>query len=341
MSRFFIQTFASVVFVWLNVSVTTTQHHPVRPWRRASSPPNRSCGKSNWVTTNTQSRVWWAIGSSSARTTRTWTIRRLSRRAARFCICLDRATGQRIWQLPIPRYMAGTIPPFHFDHWKCGICSRPAIDGPYLYVVGPRGDVLCVDRAGQADGNAGPFVDEKSYFGISNAGSYELQPTDGDIVWRFDMIEAVDVIPHDVCGSSPAVCGSYVYACTSNGVDDTHLKVPHPQAPSLIVLHKQTGALVATDGAISGDRILHGTWSSPVVVDIATGRLCCSEAAMASSMRSKHLPNRRRIHRLRPSPPCWRSRGSTIVARASIGCATASRFRMRAGTKTARTVRAR
>ncbi len=187
--------------------------------------------------------------------------------------CLDIASGQRLWQLPIPRYMPGTIPPFHFDHWKCGICSRPAVDGTNLYVVGPRGDVLCVDQAGQADGNTGPFVDEKSYFGVLNGTAYELQPTDGDIVWQFDMIESLDVIPHDVCGSSPAVCGSYVYACTSNGVDDTHLKIPHPQAPSLIVLDKRTGALVATDGAISGDRILHGTWSSPVVVDVASGRL--------------------------------------------------------------------
>ncbi|MHB8973235.1 MAG: hypothetical protein ACYC3X_26715 [Pirellulaceae bacterium] len=28
-------------------------------------------------------------------------------------MCLDRATGSRIWQLPIPRYMPGTTPPFH------------------------------------------------------------------------------------------------------------------------------------------------------------------------------------------------------------------------------------
>ena len=59
--------------------------------------------------------------------------------------------------------------------------------------------------------------------------------------------------------------GDYVYACTSNGVDDTHLRHPRPQGPSLIALDKRTGQLAATDGAVAGDRILHGTWSSPVV----------------------------------------------------------------------------
>ncbi len=164
--------------------------------------------------------------------------------------------------------MPGTTPPFHFDHWKCGICSQPAVDSHRLFVVGPRGDVLCIDPAGQANGNDGPFVDEKSYFGIASDSDYQLTPADGDIVWRFDMLEQLGVIPHDVCGSSPAVLGDYVYACTSNGVDDTHLRIPNPQAPSLIALDKHTGRLAATDGAISGDRILHGTWSSPVAAEL-------------------------------------------------------------------------
>jgi hypothetical protein len=188
-------------------------------------------------------------------------------------MCLDRASGAPIWQLPIPRYMNGTNPPFHFDHWTCGICSRPAIDGNRLFVVGPRGDVLCIDRDGQVNGNDGPFVDEKTYMGIAADSDYDLTPSDGDIVWRFDMIEQLGVVPHDVCGSSPAIHGDYLYACTSNGVDDTHVRVPNPRAPSLIALDKHTGRLAATDGAIIGDRIMHGTWSSPVVAKFANQTL--------------------------------------------------------------------
>ena len=60
-------------------------------------------------------------------------------------MCLEEATGKMLWQLPIPRYMEGTKAPFHFNHWECGVCSRPTLDGKRLYVVGSRGDVLCLD----------------------------------------------------------------------------------------------------------------------------------------------------------------------------------------------------
>ena len=55
-------------------------------------------------------------------------------------MCLEKATGRMIWQLVIPRNMEGTNAPFHFNHWQCGVCSRPALDGKRLYIVGPRGD---------------------------------------------------------------------------------------------------------------------------------------------------------------------------------------------------------
>ena len=33
-------------------------------------------------------------------------------------MCLERSTGKKRWQLPIPRYKEGAMPPFHFNHWK-------------------------------------------------------------------------------------------------------------------------------------------------------------------------------------------------------------------------------
>ena len=183
-------------------------------------------------------------------------------------MCRNPLTGELIWQLPIPRNMAGRIPPFHFNHWKCGVCSTPALDGDRLYIVGPRGDVLCVDRHGQANGNDGPFLQDARYMGVPEGSDYELTATDGDIIWQFDMIEQCQVVPHDVCGSSPAVHGDYLYVCTSNGADHTHDRVANPLAPNLIVLNKNTGQLVATDGAIVGERNFHGQWSSPVVAEI-------------------------------------------------------------------------
>ena len=179
-------------------------------------------------------------------------------------MCLDQTTGNMIWQLVIPRNMEGTNAPFHFNHWQCGVCSRPALDGKRLYIVGPRGDVLCLDRNGQADGNDGPFVDEVEYMGVRRNTEYRLTETDGDIIWQFDMIKEVSTVPHDVCGSTPLLYGDHLYVCTSNGQDDQHKFVANPLAPSLIVLDKNTGMLLATDGELIGKQMFHGHWSSPV-----------------------------------------------------------------------------
>ena len=192
----------------------------------------------------------------------------LPRTGGGIMMCLERATGMMIWQLVIPRYMEGTKAPFHFNHWQCGVCSRPEIDGKRLYIVGPRGDVLCLDRNGQADGNDGPFVNEIEYMGVRPNIEYKLTETDGDIIWQFDMIKEVLTVPHDVCGSASLLYGDCLYVCTSNGQDDKHKYVANPLAPSLIALDKNTGRLLAADGELIGKRMYHGHWSSPVAAKI-------------------------------------------------------------------------
>ncbi len=192
----------------------------------------------------------------------------LHRTGGGIMMCLERETGRMIWQLVIPRYMEGTKAPFHFNHWQCGVCSRPAMDGERLYIVGPRGDVLCLDRDGQADGNDGPFIKEIEYMGVQRNPDYRLSQTDGDIIWQYDMIKEVSTVPHDVCGSTPLLYGDHLYVCTSNGQDDKHKYVVNPLAPTLLVLDKNTGRLLATDGELIGKRMFHGHWSSPVATQI-------------------------------------------------------------------------
>jgi len=183
-------------------------------------------------------------------------------------MCVEQATGEMVWQLPIPRFMDGVKPPYHFNKWRCGVCSRPAIEGDRLYLVGPRGDVLCVDRAGQANGNDGPFLDEVAYMGVPQDADYQLRNTDGDIIWQYNLLTKVKVFPHDVCGTSPLLLGDYLYACTGNGQDDRHRYIANPKAPSLVVLDKRTGKLVATEGDLFGKRLFHGNWSSPMATTI-------------------------------------------------------------------------
>jgi outer membrane protein assembly factor BamB len=186
--------------------------------------------------------------------------------------CLDLATGAAVWELPVPRFMEGTKAPYHFDQWRCGICSGPLVAGDRVYVVGSRGDVLCLDRRGQADGNCGPFADEAAYMGLAGSNAV-LRATDGDIVWRFDMLKVLDVVPHDVCGSTALLADGLLYVCTSNGKGPDHVSMPRPDAPSLIVLDAASGALVARDDERLGRRLLHCNWSSPCFGASAAGAL--------------------------------------------------------------------
>ena len=177
-------------------------------------------------------------------------------------LCVDLATQKTVWQLPIPRFMGGVKPPYHFDQWKCGVCSGPLVAGERVYVVGNRGDVLCLDREGQSNGNGGPFTDELAYMGVTGSNAV-LEASDGDILWRFDGLAELDVVPHDTCASTPLLSDGLLYVGTANGVDGGHQRCPRPDAPMLAVLDAQTGRLVAKDDERTGRRLLHGSWSSP------------------------------------------------------------------------------
>jgi len=78
--------------------------------------------------------------------------------------------------------------------------------------------------------------------------------------------------PHNAANGSPMVVGDHLYVCTSNGVEWTHKYVVHPEAPSLIVVDKHTGRLIARDNFGIGPDITHGQWSSPSMGEV-NGRL--------------------------------------------------------------------
>ena len=198
--------------------------------------------------------------------------------------CLDEATGKRIWRLVMPRLQTNNKQ-FNYDDMNLGLCSSPTVEGDRVYVVGSRGDVLCLDINGQADGNAGPFTDEGRYmcdtrvfpdkpgrFDVTNAPPplppVALQPGDADIVWRYDFVEALDVWPQDAVDCSILVYGDYLYVCTCNGMDKSHKNIPSPKAPDMIVLDKRTGRLVAVNSQPLGTAIFHGDWSSPTLARV-------------------------------------------------------------------------
>lgn len=177
-------------------------------------------------------------------------------------MCVRESDGQLCWQLPVRRLTGIKGFRKYANHkYDLGICSSPTVDGDRVYVVTNRGEVLCLDTAGMANGNDGPYQDEAHYTLGSEQPAVTLGPTDADIVWRFDMLKELKVFPHDANSCSVLVVGDVVYVGTANGVDNDN--TPYPDAPSLIALDKTTGRLVGYDDAKIGRGVFHGQWSSP------------------------------------------------------------------------------
>ena len=178
--------------------------------------------------------------------------------------CFNESDGSFLWQLVCPK-LTNSI---YWDWPNAGMCSTATIEGRRVYLVGNRGEVMCLDLDGMANGNDGPFKDEDSHSVPAGSPPIPAGTHDADILWLFDYIKECGVRQHDQAHASPLVHGRFLYVNTSNGVDDSHRKIMAPDAPSLIVLDKETGRLVAQDAERIGPRIFHSTWSSPALGDM-------------------------------------------------------------------------
>ena len=174
-------------------------------------------------------------------------------------LCLGEADGSFRWQLVIPKVEGD-----QYQDWPAvGICSPVTVEGDRAYLMTSRGEVLCLDIDGLADGNDGPFVDEGRLMAPDGADPIAPCPADADVIWRFDMLADAGCHRHDSAHASILVRGRHLYLNTCNGVDNTHKVIRFPDAPALVVLDKDTGRMVARETEGIGHRIVHGTWSSP------------------------------------------------------------------------------
>jgi outer membrane protein assembly factor BamB len=187
--------------------------------------------------------------------------------------CYREKDGKLLWQQVNDKLLAGLV-----NDWPDqGICSTPMVDGNRLYYVTNRCELVCVDVEPLKDGKNLGITDEK-YQGAKEG-------TDADVIWRLDMMKDLGVFPHNLATSCPLVVGDLVFVVTSNGVDEGHINVPAPKAPSFIAVDKKTGKVVWHDNSPSikvvernkdgeqlsleelanrGQKILHGQWSNPV-----------------------------------------------------------------------------
>lgn len=179
-------------------------------------------------------------------------------------MCLDEGDGSLHWQLVVPKII-GDPPDPRVDWRLAGLCSPATVDGDRVYVVSNRGEIMCLDINGQANGNDGPYTAEGVNMAPVGEATLDVTRLDADIVWLYDMISEVGVHQHDSAHASILLRGDFLYVNTSNGLDTNHTHVKEPDAPSLIVLDKNTGRLLARDDGQIGGRIFHSTWSSPAL----------------------------------------------------------------------------
>jgi outer membrane protein assembly factor BamB len=152
-------------------------------------------------------------------------------------MCFNEADGKFLWQNVHDKLASGRV-----NDWPMqGICSCCNVDGDRVYYVSNRCELVCADVHG------------------ANGGSKS-----GKILWKIDMMKDLGVFPHNMSASSPNIDGDLLFVVTSNGVDESHIVIPSPDAPSFLAVDKMTGA-VKWWKVGPGKNILHGQWSSPAV----------------------------------------------------------------------------
>lgn len=179
-------------------------------------------------------------------------------------LCFDENDGHLLWQLVVPKREED---PYH-DWPKTGLSSSVTVEGDRVYVVSNRGEAMCLDAHGMADGNDGPYREEGVRMVPKGQPSMQAAPLDADILWLFDLTSGAGIWSHDGAHSAILVQGNYLYLNTATGVDNTHKRIRTPDAPSLVVLDKRTGRLVARDDEHMAPNIFHCTWSSPSLAEV-------------------------------------------------------------------------
>lgn len=179
-------------------------------------------------------------------------------------MCFRESDGKFLWQITHDKLPSGQV-----NDWpEQGVCSTPVVEGNRLYYVSNRCEVVCADTEGIE-------------------GKLETK-----IHWTYDMMKELDVFPHNLAACSPVIAGDLIFVVTANGVDENHINIPAPKAPSFIALNKKSGKLAwqnnlptikAADIAKldeetdpeefakspikllmdRGEVIMHGQWSNP------------------------------------------------------------------------------
>ena len=208
--------------------------------------------------------------------------------------CFEESSGKLLWRMISP-YI-----PWLYNYRSYGNCATPTVEGDRLYTCNHLGDVLCLSVNGLAGGNQGPFQDEAQYFAtgrkvekseitpegrhiieVSPGTPATLSPLDADIIWRFDLLREVNSYPFNALNSAVLIRGNNLYVGTASvrsdpyfGEESSAKKIDAWKAkynktyfdsPSLVVLDKATGKLLARDREDIFAETFHGAHASPAL----------------------------------------------------------------------------
>ena len=165
-------------------------------------------------------------------------------------MCFDEKTGRFLWQLVFPKRDED----IYFDWPNSGISSPVTVEGDRVYFVNNRGVVVCIEPP--PSGRRGSRPDDP------------VGPPGPKTIWQFDLTSGAGIWSHDAAHSSILIQGDYLYLNSGTGVDNTHKRIRTPDAPSLVVLDKRTGRLVAREDEHIAPNIFHCTWSAPSMATV-------------------------------------------------------------------------
>jgi len=141
--------------------------------------------------------------------------------------CFSEKDGHLLWEA-----IHDKLPDAGQDDTEIGICSTPCVDGPRVYYVSNRGELVCRASA------------------------------DGQIIWLLDMRAALGIQPNQASASSPLMVGDLIFLLTGHGANNKTGIVKNPAAPSFLAVHRATGKVAWQDNS-PGAKILTGQWGSP------------------------------------------------------------------------------
>ncbi len=163
-------------------------------------------------------------------------------------MCFDEGDGRLLYKYVSPR-LPGKLPTTS-DWPGSSLASSPLVEGSRLWFCTNRCEVVCLDVA--------PLM---------------LRTGEPKVVWKLDLRSQLGVVPRGVhLGSHLGHCSiagyqDLIYVNTTNAIDSSYIKVPAPEAPSLVCLQKKDGAVRWKDNS-PGKEILDAQNGSPLVAEV-------------------------------------------------------------------------